>query len=55
MPSSPASIPTARNTSSNGIPNRADSVVETTLRNSSAPQSKNRLFIQSNLSVLPSS
>ncbi|ANJ47261.1 hypothetical protein ASO12_01550 [Neisseria gonorrhoeae] len=52
-PSSPASMPTARNTSSKGIPKRADKVVETTLRNNSAPPSRNRLFIQSTPTAPP--
>ena len=49
IPSSPANIPTARNTNKSGIPSLADKVVETTLKNNNAPPSKNRLFIQSTL------
>ncbi|CWM31437.1 Uncharacterised protein [Neisseria meningitidis] len=43
----------AGETSSKGIPKRADKVVETTLRNNSAPPGRNRLPIQSTLTILP--
>ncbi|HEZ3637092.1 TPA: hypothetical protein WH927_001871, partial [Neisseria meningitidis] len=43
----------AGETSSKGIPKRAGKVVETTLRNNSAPPGRNRLPIQSTLTILP--